>query len=140
MATKTIFTIEGTIRVEHRPAERALIGHWQSLCTAQFRGALERAMSEAGKLGAITWIVDLTENPGVPSQDDLAWIEAKAFGLARKKGVRAIVNVHGQSKVASMGSKRWSKSASDGGMSTYDCASLIDALQLASDIASGKAA
>jgi hypothetical protein len=39
-----------------------------------------------------------------------------------------------------MGSKRWSKSASDGGMSTYDCASLADALQLAADVASGKAA
>ena len=140
MATRTIFSIEGTISVEHRPAERALIGHWQSLCTPEFREALERAMVQAGKLGAITWIVDLTENPGVPTQADLAWIESRGVGLARKNGVRAIVNVHGQSKVASMGSKRWSKSASDGGMSTYDCANLIDAMQLASDIASGKAA
>jgi hypothetical protein len=140
VATKTIFTIEGTIRVEHHPAERALIGHWHSLCTAQFREALERAMAESGRLGAVTWIVDLTENPGVPSQSDLAWIESRAVLLAKKNGVRAIVNVHGQSKVASMGSKRWSKSASDGGMSTYDCASLTDALQLASDIAAGRAA
>ena len=140
MATKTIFTIEGTIRVEHHPGERALIGYWQSLCTAQFREALERAMAESGRLGAITWIVDLTENPGVPSQADLAWIESRAVLLANKNGVRAIVNVHGQSKVASMGSKRWSKSATDGGMSTYDCASLTDALQLASDIAAGRAA
>ena len=140
VATRTIFTIEGTISVEHRPAERALIGHWQSLCTAQFRDALQRAMAEAGKVGAITWIVDLTENPGVPSQADLAWIESTGVGLAKKHGVRAIVNVHGRSKVATMGSKRWSKSASEGGMSTYDCANFVDALQLASDIASGKAA
>jgi hypothetical protein len=140
VATKTIFTIEGTIRVDYHPAERALIGHWQSLCTPQFQEALTRAMAAAGKLGAVTWIVDLTENPGVPSQADLAWIESTAVALAKKNGVRAIVNVHGQSKIASMGSKRWSKSASEGGISTYDCASLTDALQLASDVASGKAA
>jgi len=140
VATRTIFTIEGTIRVDYHPGERALIGHWQSLCTGQFREALERAMAESGRLGAVTWIVDLTENPGVPSQADLAWIESTAVMLAKKNGVRAIVNAHGQSMVASMGSKRWSKSASDGGMSTYDCASLVDALQLASDVAAGRAA
>ena len=140
MATRTVFAIEGTIRVEHHPGQRALIGHWQSLSSAQFRAALERAMAEAGKLGAVSWIVDLTENPGVPTQSDLAWIESTAVTLAKKNGVRAIINVHGQSRVASMGSKRWSKSATDGGMSTYDCANLTDALQLASDVASGKAA
>lgn len=140
MATKTVFTIEGTIRVDYHPGERALIGHWQSLCTPQFREALERAMAQAGRLRAVSWLVDLTENPGVPSQADLAWIESTAVALAKKNGVRAIVNVHGQSKIASMGSKRWSKSATDGGISTYDCASMVDALQLASDVASGKAA
>lgn len=140
MATKTLFYIEGTISVEFHPAERALIGAWESLCTPAFREALAKAMAEAGRVGAVTWIVDLTRNPGVPSQADLAWIESTAVGLAKRNGVRAIVNVHGASQVAKMGSKRWSKSASDGGMSTYDCASLADALQLASDVASGKAA
>lgn len=140
MAAKTLFGIEGTISVDFHPAERALIGHWQSLCTDQFRAALEKAMTEAGRVGAITWIVDLTQNPGVPSQADLAWIEARAVGLAKRNGIRAIVNVHGASQVAKMGSKRWSKSANDGGISTYDCASLPDSLQLAADIASGKAA
>ena len=52
--------------------------------------------------------------------------------------MRSIVNVHGASQVAKMGSKRWSKSASDGGMATYDCESMPDALLLAADIASGK--
>jgi hypothetical protein len=140
VATKTLFSIEGTISVEFHPAERALIGAWESLCTPMFREALAKAMAEAGRVGAVTWIVDLTRNPGVPSQADLAWIESTAVGLAKRNGVRAIVNVHGASQVAKMGSKRWSKSASDGGMSTYDCASLADALQLASDVASGKAA
>jgi hypothetical protein len=140
VAIKTLFTMEGTISVEYHPAERALIGAWQSLCTPKFREALEKAMSEAGRVGAVTWIVDLTRNPGVPSQADLGWIESTAVGLAKRNGVRAIVNVHGASTVAKMGSKRWSKSATDGGMSTYDCASISDALQLAADIASGKAA
>jgi hypothetical protein len=65
-------------------------------------------------LGAITWIVDLTRNRGVPSQSDLV--------------------------CATMGAKRWSKSANASGMSTYDCKCLADALVLAGEIASGKAA
>jgi hypothetical protein len=140
VATKALFSIEGTITVEYHPAERALVGHWQSLCTPHFREAIEKAMAEAGRLRGLTWIVDLTQNPGVPSQADLAWIEATGVTLAKRNGVRAIVNAHGASNVAKMGAKRWSKSASDGGMSTYDCASIADALQLAADVASGKAA
>ncbi len=140
MAVKTLFTIEGTISVDFHPAERALIGHWQSLSSDRFREALEKAMLEAGKVGAVSWIVDLTSDPGVPSQADLGWIEAKAVGLAKRHGIRAIINAHGKSIVAKMGSKRWSKSASDGGLSTYDCASIADALQLAADVAAGKAA
>jgi len=140
LAARILFEIDGTISVEHHPGERALVGAWQSLCSPHFRQALEKAMSEAGRLGTLTWIVDLTRNPGVPSQADLNWIEERAVFLAKRAGVRAIVNVHGSSNVAKMGAKRWSKSASDGGLSTYDCGSLADALQLASDIAAGKAA
>jgi hypothetical protein len=137
---RTLFTIDGTISVEHHPGERALVGSWQSLHTQHFRQALEKAMSEAGRLGALTWIVDLTANPGVPSQADLGWIEERGVFLAKRAGVRAIVNVHGSSSVAKMGAKRWSKSASDGGLSTWDCGSLEDALKLAADIAAGRAA
>lgn len=140
MADRTLFIIENTVRVEHHPAQRALIAHWQSLCTPHFREAITRGMAECGRLGAVTWIIDMTEDPGVPTQADLAWVESTGVPLARKNGVRALVNVHGRSKVASMGSKRWSKSASEGGLSIYDCASLVDALQLAADVASGRAA
>jgi hypothetical protein len=138
MAVQVLFEIDGTIEVVFHPAERALVGHWQSLNTSEFRTALEKAMAEAGNHGAVTWVVDLTENPGVPTQADLAWIEAKAVGLAKRNGIRAIVNVLGASQVARMGAKRWSKSATDGGISTYDCASLTDALRLAGDISAGR--
>jgi hypothetical protein len=138
MAVTTLFEIAGTIEVVFHPAERALVGHWQSLNTAQFRSALEKAMAEAGRVGAISWIVDLTEDPGVPSQADLAWIGSTAVNLAKRNGVRAIVNVQGASQVARMASKRWSRSASDGGLATYDCASMRDALQLAADLAAGR--
>jgi len=137
---RNLFTMEGTISVDHHPGERALVGGWHSLCTPHFREALEKAMAEAGRLGVLTWIVDLTRNPGVPSQADLAWINDRGVFLAKRAGVRAIVNAHGSSTVAKMGAKRWSKSASDGGLSTYDCGSLEDALKLAADIAAGKAA
>ena len=140
MAAKTLFSIEGTISVEYLPAERALIGHWESLCSPRFREALEKAMAEAARVGAVSWIVDLTKDPGVPSQADLGWIESKAVGLAKRSGIRAIINAHGKSIVSKMGSKRWSKSASDGGLSTYDCESVADAIACAADVASGKAA
>ena len=42
--------------------------------------------------------------------------------------------------LARMGSRRWAKTASDNGMLTYDCVSLEDALELALQVASGKAA
>jgi hypothetical protein len=140
LVDRTVFSIDGTISVTHHPGERALVGSWHSLTTPEFRQALEKAMSEAGRLGALTWIVDLTANPGVPSQADLTWIEERGVFLAKRAGVRAIVNVHGSSSVAKMGAKRWSKSASDGGLSTWDCGSLEDALKLAADIAAGRAA
>ena len=140
MKTRILFTVEGTISVEHRPAERACIGTWESLCTTHFREALERALSECGRVGSLTWIIDLTHNPGVPSQADMAWVQGHAISLAKRNGIKALVNVQGTSSVAKMGSQRWSKLAVDGGIPTYDCGSLADALQLAADVASGKAA
>ena len=38
------------------------------------------------------------------------------------------------------GVQRWNKSASGGGITTYDCKSLADALTLAADVAAGRAA
>jgi hypothetical protein len=35
-----------------------------------------------------------------------------------------------------MGAKRWSKSASDNGVATYDCASMDEALEIAAEVAS----
>jgi hypothetical protein len=135
-----LFTIEKTIKVVHYPAQRALVGEWESLCTPQFRDALMRSMNEAQRLGAKSWIVDLTREPGVPSQDDLKWIETFNVANALRKGVVACINVHGASVIAKLGARRWNKSASDGGMLTYDCASLDEALEIAAQVASGRAA
>jgi hypothetical protein len=139
-AGQHLFTIEKTIKVVHYPAQKALLGEWESLSTPQFREALTRAVNEAGRLGARSWIVDLTRNPGVPTQADLAWIDTDCAQLSVRNGVKACINVHGASALAKMGSRRWSKAASDNGMQTYDCASLEAALELAAQVASGKAA
>jgi hypothetical protein len=135
-----LFTVEKTIQVVHYPAQKALVGEWESLCTAQFRAALMRAMDEAKRLGARSWIVDLTRDPGVPSQDDLKWIETFNVPNALSKGVTACINVHGASVIAKMGARRWSKSASEQGMLTYDCANLDQALEIAAQVARGEAA
>ena len=135
-----LFTIEKTIKVVHFPAQKALVGEWESLCTAQFRAALMRSMDEAKRLGAKSWIVDLTRDPGVPSQDDLKWIETFNVPNALRKGVTACINVHGASVIAKMGARRWTKSASEQGMLTYDCANLEEALEIAAQVARGEAA
>lgn len=135
-----LFTIERTITVTHYAAQKALVGEWVSLCTDQFREALMRAMDEGERLGAKSWIVDLTADPGVPSQDDLNWVGTFNVGNALRKGITACINVHGASALARLGARRWTKSASEQGMLTYDCVSLEEALEIAAQVASGKAA
>jgi len=135
-----LFTIERTIKVLHYPAQKALVGEWESLCTPQFREALLRSMDEAYRLGAKSWIVDLTRDPGVPTQDDLKWVETFNVGNALRKGVTACINVHGASALAKMGARRWTKSASEQGMVTADCATLDEALEIAAQVANGVAA
>lgn len=133
-----LFTIDGTITVRHFPTQRALVGTWESLCTPDFRQALERSMDEAHRLGAMSWIVDLTQNPGAPSQEDQKWVETFNVGNALSKGVLACINIHGASAVAKMGAKRWTKSASEQGMLTADCSTLEEALKVAAQVASGE--
>jgi hypothetical protein len=133
-----LFTIGGTIEVTHFPAQRALVGAWESLCTPDFREALIRSMNEAKRLGAMSWIVDLTRNPGVPSQEDQRWVETFNIGNALSKGVLACINVHGASAIAKLGSKRWTKSAGEQGMITGDCSTLEEALKMAAQVASGE--
>ena len=140
MAGVSLYKIPKTMEAVHYPEVKAVVSVWESLCTPQVCAAIERGSDECRRLGAKSWIVDLTQNPGVPSQADLRWMETTGVALAKKNGLVAVINVHGQSALATLGSKRWSKSASDGGLTTYDCSSLADALALAGEVASGKAA
>ena len=135
-----LFSIPKVVEVVYHPGSRAVVAHWESLCTPEARKAIERASDECKRVGAKTWIADLTQNPGVPSQEDLVWMGTTAVALARKCGLVAVINVHVESALATLGSKRWTRGASAGGMSTYDCKSLGDALQLAADVAAGRAA
>lgn len=135
-----LFRIPKVVDVVHHPEARAVVAHWESLCTPECRSAIERGAEECRRLGAKTWVIDLTRNPGVPSQDDLVWMGTTGVRLAQRCGLAAVINVHGESALASLGSKRWTKGASDGGLSTYDCQSMADALQLAADVAAGRAA
>ena len=132
-----LFTIPGTIRVTHYPVQKALVGDWESLHTPDFREALMRSMDEAHRLGAMSWIVDLTRNPGAPSQEDQRWVETFNVGNALSKGVIACINVHGSSALAKLGARRWTKSAGDQGMITGDCSTLEEALKMAAQVATG---
>jgi hypothetical protein len=140
MAGVSLFRIDKVIECVHYPEARAVVAHWESLSTAECVAAIQRGSEECRRVGAKTWIVDLTQNPGVPSQSDLRWMETEGVALAKRNGLTAVINVHGESAVAAMGSKRWTRGASAGGMTTYDCKSLDDALELAAQIASGRAA
>jgi len=131
-----VFTVPKTIEVTFYAAKHAVCGSWISLSGDGCRTALERALNECGRMRAKSFIADLTRDPGVPSQADLKWIEGDGARLLISNGVRAVINVHGGSAVARMGAKRWSKSAADNGVATYDCASLDDALEIAAEVAS----
>ena len=133
-----LFRIPGTIVVEHFPKQRAVLAGWESLSTPQFREAMERGLSECLRLRAKSWLVDLTRNPGVPSQADLDWLKLGTDATASAAGLRAVINIHGSSTLASMGANRWSKNASAGGLITCECRSLADALELAAEVAEGK--
>ena len=140
MAGVFLFRIPKTVECVHYPESQAVVAHWESLCTPDCCQAIERGSDFCRRLGAKSWLVDLTKSPGVPSQKDLEWMATTGVALAKRNGVVAVINIHGESALASMGSKRWTKGASEGGLSTYDCKSLADALALAAEVASGKAA
>ena len=140
MANVTLFSVPKAVTVTHHPAAHACMATWSMLSAPCFRDAVTRGLRECGRLGAKSWIVNLTaKNPGVPTQADLRWIETDCIQIAKDNGIVAVINVHGVSRVATMGAKRWNKLVSDGGLSTYDCSTVSDALALATEIASGKA-
>jgi hypothetical protein len=140
MAGVFLFSIPKTGEVTYHAESRAVISHWESLCTPDCCKLIERGIKECGRLAAKSWVVDLTRNPGVPSQEDYTWMGTIGVDMCHKAGVVAVINVHGDSAIASMGAKRWSKNAVAGGLTSYDCKSMADALQLAADIAAGRAA
>ena len=140
MAGVFLFKIDKVMECVHYPEARAVVSHWESLSTSECVAAIKRGSEECRRLGAKSWIVDLTKNPGVPSQADLHWMANEGVALGLRNGVLAVINIHGESALANMGSKRWSKGASAGGMASYDCKSLADALELAAQVASVKAA
>jgi hypothetical protein len=140
MANFTLFSVPKAVTVTHHPAAHACMATWTALSAPCFREAVTRGLNECGRLGARSWIVNLTlPSPGVPTQADVKWIETDAIELAKSNGILAVINVLGASAVATMGAKRWSKIVTAGGLSTYDCSSVSDALALATEIASGKA-
>src|SRR5258705_5246488 len=139
MATFTLFSVPKAVTVTHHPAAHACMATWSALSAPCFREAVTRGLTECGRLGVRSWIVNLTaQDPGVPTQADIKWIETDAIELAKSNGILAVINVHGVSAVATMGAKRWNKLISAGGLSTYDCSTVSDALALATEIASGK--
>ncbi|HTO51938.1 MAG TPA: hypothetical protein VMR50_01015 [Myxococcota bacterium] len=136
----TLFSVPRAVTVTHHPEAHACMATWSALSAPCFREAVTRGLTECGRLHARSWIVNLTgENPGVPTQADLKWIETDCIELAKQNGILAVINVLGASAVATMGAKRWSKLVSAGGLTTYDCSSVTDAMALAKEIAEGKA-
>jgi hypothetical protein len=124
--------------VVHYPEQKAALAGWESLSTPEFREAMKGGLAACGRVRAKSWLVDLTRNPGVPSQADIEWITTGAGPLALQNGLRAVINIHGTSTLAALGASRWSKSASRGGLVTCECRSLADALELATEVAEGK--
>ena len=139
MASVTLFSVPKAVTVTHHPDAHACMATWSALSAPCFREAVTRGITECGRLGAKCWIVNLTaKDPGVPSQADLQWIQTDCIQLAKDNGIVAVINVHGVSAVASMGAKRWNKLVNEGGLTTYDCSTVSDALALSTEIYEGK--
>jgi hypothetical protein len=135
MGDKTIFSMSGVLNVVYHEEQKAAVAHYDKLSTPAIREAIEKGLAAAGRAGAKTWIIDLTRNPGVPTQADAQWIETEAVRLVIANGISTVVNAHGASAVARIGSKRWTKSAEVSGLSIYDCDSLDAAVELAGQAA-----
>jgi len=135
----TLFSVPKAVTVTHHPDVKACMATWSDLSAHCFREAVTRGLTECGRLHCKSWIVNLTApTPGVPSQADLAWIESDCIQIAKDNGVVAVINVHGASAIATMGAKRWSKMIMQGGLTSYDCQAVSDAMALAAEIAAGK--
>jgi len=135
----TLFSVPKAVTVTHHPEAHACMATWSQLSSPCFRDAVTRGLNEAGRLYCRTWIVNLSgESPGVPTQADLKWVETDCVQIAKDNGIVAVVNVLGPSAVATMGAKRWNTMISAGGLTTYNCGTVQDALALATEIASGK--
>ncbi|MFI5317876.1 MAG: hypothetical protein ACHQ6T_19415, partial [Myxococcota bacterium] len=77
MSWKVLFSFPKAVTVTHHPDAWACMASWVALSSPRFREACERGLTECGRLGAKSWIVDLTgKDPGVPTQADLAWISS----------------------------------------------------------------
>ena len=135
MAGVSLYRIPKTMELVHYAEVKAVVSIWESLASPETIRAISRGLAECKKLGAKSWLVDLTRNPGVASQNDLMWMGTTGVDLCKKYGVLAVINIHGESSLASLGSRRWTKGASDGGLVTYDTQTLADALELARDVA-----
>jgi hypothetical protein len=140
MANPTIYSMPGVLTVVFHARERAAVAHYDKLTTSKIREAIEKGLAAAGTAGAKTWVIDLTRGPGVPTQEDAQWIETEAVRLVIANRIGTVINLHGGSAIAKMGSKRWSKSATVSGLTMYDCDSLPAALELAGQVATGQAA
>ena len=139
MSGENIYSMPGVLTVEYRDDRKTALAHYDKLSVPSIREAIEKGLAAAAKAGAKTWVIDLTRNPGVPRQDDAKWIETEAVRLVIANGFKAVINVHGGSAVARMGSQRWSRGAQVSGLSIYDTDSIDAALELGGKVATGQA-
>ena len=141
MATVTLFSVPKAVTVTHHPAAHACMATWSRLDAPCFREAVTRGLAECARLGAKSWIVNLTaKDMGIPSRADLEWIESECLQVARDNGIVAVINVHGVAHDKTEDAERWNKLVSNGGLTTYDCSTVSDALALATEIFEGKVA
>jgi hypothetical protein len=99
---------------------------------------VEAHINAASQLRATVAIVDVSEDPGIPRPQDLAWTEEVATQLMRRRGITTLINVLGDAVLVKLGAQRWSRSAAGSGFATYDCVAMDDGLALARKIALGQ--
>jgi hypothetical protein len=137
MAGQQLVDIPKVLTVEYYPEHKAVVAHWHSFTRGNVVEGIEQGAKAAGKLGVKSWVIDLTEAPGVPTQVDQSWLANNGHSLLISQGIVAIINIVGDSAMAKMGAHRWSETADKMGIHIFNTISLAEGLLLADKVSQG---
>jgi hypothetical protein len=134
---KRIYSLPDTVVMDYHASELAVVATWLSFRTGKVKEATQGGINAALSTDAITFIVDMTCNPGFLSTADANAQRELSRDLACKKRFKAYLVVVGQTPqnaLTKLGIREETRVSPNAG-SHQEMASLADALDFAQGIA-----